>query len=561
MSGYTGPITHIIVVMLENRSYDNMLGWLYNAGNQPPYDKAPAGQTGLNGLNGGEANPDPNSPGQTITVANQTADTADPNTGDSYAATTIPIFDPGEPFDDMAQQILGISSAPSTNPYAPSSTLYPPDPEHAMQGFTTNYAQLTSLSGQLTVPAANVPDVMNYFTPAQLPVTAWLANNFAVCDQWFASAPTHTFANRAFAHCAAPGVTELSGGYSLIDDPQYFLDLPLRDLPSVFSQLDAAYPDTAGGSPPNWKVYFHDYMISAVVTPYVREKAASSGNVNVATYDDSDWGSETPFSLNVTLGAVPPTFVDDLSNNKLPMYSFIEPRYSCNFAHNTNSANSNHPGGSSFYDNAPGSNSPPTDTCDGEVFLMQLYNALRGSDYWDTCLLIITYDEHGGVYDHVVPPRSTPPGGTIPDAKDLQDPASDGFSFNVFGCRVPAIVVSPYVMQGSTISPPGATPFDHTSIISTVWECFGLSDTTPAIASLTDRDAAAPSLLTLIQSKVCNDAGQYTASPPVCSARFASTPQSPAPTRRGLSQEELASIWLKRRGGSKRGGRTPEGRQ
>lgn len=540
MSNYAGPITNIIVVMMENRSYDNILGGLYNSNNAPPYNEAPSGQLHLNGLTGTETNPNPNSPGNTIPVANQTTQTVDPNTGTSYPPTTIPIFDPGEPFDDMAQQILGLSAVPTSNPYAPSSTLYPPDAAHAMQGFTTNYAQLKHLDGDPIIPAANIPDVMNYFTPAQLPVTAWLANNFAVCDEWYASVPTHTFTNRAFAHCAAPGVAQASESYSLVDDPQYiwpFLDGTLVELPSIFSRLDAVYTDSAQGSPPNWKVYFHDYAISTLIAPYVNNCAASSENVNVATYDNSDWGTETPISIGVKLGAVPSTFMDDLNNNKLPMYSFIEPRYSRDWAYYVNPSNSNHPGGSSWYSNTPGPDSPPTDTANGEAFLAQLYNALQASNYWDKTLLIITYDEHGGTYDHVTPPKAVPPGGSIPPARNLLDPATDGFAFNVFGVRVPTIIVSPYVAQGSTINTTGATPFDHTSIIKTVWDCFNLS--TASATSLTQRDLEAPGLLSSLSNNICNQTGQ-------CPVTVPSPKSAPAssPTRSSTSDEEPA--WQER---------------
>ncbi len=505
MSDYTGPIKNIIVVMLENRSYDNMLGWLYNPNNQPPYNQAPPDQLNLNGLTGDESNPDPNSPGKTITVANQTTQTTDPNTGLKYPPSTIPIFDPGEPFNDMAQQIYGLSSLPTSNPYDD----YPPATADAMQGFTLNYAGLHDLFGHPIVPAANIPDIMNYFTPAQLPITSWLANHYAVCDQWFASAPTHTFTNRAFAHSAAPGVHKdiLGNTYSLIDDPQYLTD-DLQDLPSIFSQLDAVYPASAGSTPPNWKIYFHDYSISTLVTPYVYAQGSSEQNVNLAPFDTSDWGTNTPEPFIkhpfTPLQAVPTTFLDDLKNNQLPMYSFIEPRYSYNWAKIQNPTNSNHPGGSNWRSNTPASDSPPTDTADGELFLMQIYNALQDSNYWEQTLLIITYDEHGGVYDHVVPPKATPPGNNIPAAGDVDDKAADGFNFNVFGCRVPAIIVSPYIAQGSTITP-GSIPYDHTSIIRTVWECFNLS--TASTTSLTERDANAPSLLTSLTSDPDNKPG------------------------------------------------------
>lgn len=528
-----GPITHVIVVMLENRSYDNILGGLYHRTNQPPYRTPPPGQAHLNGLTGDETNPKPGSPGQTIQVANQTAPTTDPRTGLSYPATTIPIFDPGEPFHDMAQQFLGLPRVPKRNPYQPP--LYPPPAASAAQGFTTNYAQATS------VPAANVPDIMNFFTPAQLPVTAWLAHHFAVCDQWFASAPTQTFANRVFAHCAASGVTHplIFSRHSLIDDVQYLTD-SLVELPSIFSRLDTVHPDTVHGSPPNWKVYFHDYSITVGTMPYVWAKAVSRENVNVATLDQADWRSRTPDAWFWSrLGAVPSTFMEDLARKKLPKYSFIEPRYSCNWAAFSHPSNSDHPGGSNILDDTPGLHSPPTDTANGQVLLLQVYNALRESSYWDKSLLIVTYDEHGGTYDHVVPPRGIAPGRTtsrppmaIPPAGNLLDCASDGFDFTVLGGRVPAVIVSPYVARGSTIralrpsGPPGPWPFDHTSIIRTVWECFDL--TSPAVSSLTDRDAAAPSLLPFLTSR--NDTGP-------CPVDIAPRPISP-PARPAVTLDD-----------------------
>jgi phospholipase C len=471
-----GPaIEHIIVVMLENRSYDNVLGWLYHSGNQPPYNNAPWGQANLNGLTGNESNPGV----PPVRVMNQTE-------------TTVPIYDPGELFSDMAQQILGAQTRPTSNPYDTDS--WPPDSQSLMQGFTLNYAE--------KAPQTNVPDVMNYFTPAQVPVTAWLANNFAVCDQWFASVPTQTFTNRAFAHCAAPAVHNES--FSLVDDSQYVTD-SIIELPSVFSQLDAACAESASGSLPKWKVYFHDYSISTIVLPYVYAKATSTPNVNVATYDNSDWGTEAPkpcplhpftslgnFS-NVT------TFMDDLNNNQLPMYSFIEPRYSRNYAAYPGLPNSNHPGKGNFLDFGMGD--LPIDVADGEAFLLQLYNALCSSSSWASSLLIITYDEHGGLYDHVVPPSAVPPGPNIPPASNDLDPAADGFNFDVYGCRVPAVIVSPFIAGGTTITPPGAIPFDHASIIKTVWNCFNIS------GSLTRRDAAAPSLYPFLSATADNNPG------------------------------------------------------
>jgi phospholipase C len=119
--------------------------------------------------------------------------------------------------------------------------------------------------------------------------------------------------------------------------------------------------------------------------------------------------------------------------------------------------------------------------------------------------LIITYDEHGGCFDHVVPPIAVEPGGTV-----LWNPST--FPFNRYGPRVPAIVISANIAAGTILRPAGfaynpvangitttngVTPFDHTSIIKTVIECFNIqSNGQPA--NLTQRDLGAPSLLSAI---------------------------------------------------------------
>jgi phospholipase C len=504
----SSPITNIIVVMLENRSYDNILGWLYGSGNSAPYDQAPAGQTGLNGLTGSESNPGCTSGSNPITVYES-------------PATAFPVDDPGESFFDMAQQVFG-PVAPSSNPYAPNPIM----PTMTMQGFTANYAA--------TNPGIDCGDSMTYFTPAQVPVSAFLANNFAVCDQWFASVPCQTFTNRMFAVCGAPPISRTAlfkDPFSLVNDLQYLLanavkvTLPAAeyvDMPSVFQALDVAYPPAQPPGVPNWKLYFFDYSIAAIIVPYVYKAAVGSGNANVATYDNSDWPVGTvphPAIIGSPLGAVPNTFLDDLANGTLPKLSFIEPRYSTDVIASSLPPNSNHPGDASLLPKVLPGSIDPVDIANGETFLAEIYNALHKSSYWKSSLLIITYDEHGGMYDHVPPVGATPPGAattpgagtppiTIPPAHDVADSTADGFGFNYLGCRVPAIIVSPYIAPGTTIPPSGSTPFDHTSIIRTVWDIFGL----PAGQSLTQRDAKAPSLSAYLTSSASNKTGPYPSS-------------------------------------------------
>jgi len=135
MASSSAPaLEHVIVVMLENRSYDNVLGWLYNTGNDPPYQHPPPGQSDLQGLAGNETNPGVGPVVEPVCVADQPRTTDGTRT---YPGTAIPIHDPGEPFRDMAQQIVGGDAPPTSNPY--DMACWPP--AGAMQGFTPNYAR------------------------------------------------------------------------------------------------------------------------------------------------------------------------------------------------------------------------------------------------------------------------------------------------------------------------------------------------------------------------------------------------------------------------------------
>jgi phospholipase C len=334
---------------------------------------------------------------------------------------------------------------------------------------------------------------MNHFTPAQLPVSAFLANRYGLSDDWFAPVPSQTYVNRAFALSAAPGVSATEDPFGMIDDAQYITD-PIAEMPTIFSQLDDGL--SAGGAQgPFWKVYFHDYSITFDTLKYVQTTVAAGKGLNVGTFDDSDWGTQTPKQLKSH--KVASSFVDDLENGNLPPFSWIEPRYFDDYAPTALPPNSNHPGSATKPPLNSGTRAP-IDAATGEVLLMGVYNMLRASPLWAKALLIVTYDESCGLWDHVPAPLATPPGGTVPAARCHSDPAADGFTFNVFGGRVPAIVASPYVPRGSVFRADSQlfasdTHFDHTSIIATVRDVFlaPLGRT----AALTGRDAAAPSLL------------------------------------------------------------------
>ncbi len=189
-------------------------------------------------------------------------------------------------------------------------------------------------------------------------------------------------------------------------------------------------------------------------------------------------------------------FASDCQNNSLPKYSLIEPRYTSHLG-------------------TPNSNHPPYDMTYGEILLADVYNTIRNSPSWESTLLIVTYDEHGGCYDHMMPAfNATPPG------KGWTLPKTSWFPFNRFGVRVPSLLISPYIQAGSVIRPDGyhygETPYDHTSVIATINERFGSG-------TLTNRDAKAPSLasaLTLSSSNMNN--GPQNVTPPTVSNENAS---------------------------------------
>jgi phospholipase C len=381
-------IEHVVVLMLENRSFDNVLGCLY-----PKSDR-------FEGLDLTESNlwHRPDGTAERIAVWSKPG-----------PASCLPDQDPGELFDDFTMQIFGLDAPPGAPP--------------TMGGFVDNYMRQKQ--------AGHAPDphaIMHHFLPEQVPVMTTLAKAFAVSDRWHASAPCETWPNRYFAHAGT------AGGYVNNERSRFPYRWP-RFLPTIFRRMEAR-----GQS---WRVYFHDLP-------------------QAATLVDLWPRIPTRFCL------FDAEFARHARSGRLPAYSFIEPRYYA----------------SSFSQMLPSDQHPPHDIVYGEQLVAKVYNAVRQAPTWERTLLIITYDEHGGCFDHVPPPPAVPPGGPYPD----------GFTFDRYGVRVPAIIVSPYVPSGSVVRPapqPNGKgfPFDHCSIQATLHRLFDLGP------PLTPRVAAAPDLL------------------------------------------------------------------
>ncbi|HEY0458558.1 MAG TPA: alkaline phosphatase family protein [Pyrinomonadaceae bacterium] len=434
MSQYLEPdetalqkIKHVVVLMLENRSFDNLLGWLYD-GEEPP-----RGQE-FNGLHSGLWNPLENIDSDGIPFIEQVyiqKNGASPKKSFQKSSPpaepdyTLPSPDPGEGYKDTNHQLFQFYDA---------AIEYPPTPTN--MGFVNNYknAMLYGTFAYGDAPT-DARKIMTCYTPAQTPVLSTLARAFAVCDEWFCSVPSQTLPNRDFVHAAT------SGGH--------VNNQPVADCaaPTIFNKLQDAIKQN-NRTDLSWKVYsgVSYSKTSKTVEPFSLTRL-------IMTQLQSPAFDANFVSIN--------EFYNDAAAGNLPSYSFLEPQFS-----------------------NPGQNDqhPPSDIRAGEQLIADVYNAVVNSPQWTETLLVITYDEHGGCYDHIAPPAHAAP----PDKTGA--PAQYGFTFNRFGVRVPAVLISPYIQAGTICRPAGDTPFDHTSILATIRNCFKLD------APLTGRDEAAPDL-------------------------------------------------------------------
>jgi len=455
-------IDHVVVLMLENRSFDNIFGGLYPPG------------PGFFGLTGRESNYNPASPG----IGTWSVWQASP----SSTTGNIPFPDPGEEFVDMNTQLFGTGS--------PSNC-----PSPTMGGFAANYARQPNSRywpGYPSVPP--IPkNIMQYFTQGSIPWSYALAKTYAVSDVWYAAAPVQTISNRTFVHTGT--ASKLPGtNQSRVNNGDYTAGLSFKNIvegdfkppvtdTTIFELLDNAYPaNKAPGCSDssireaklNWKVYYHDAPLSALCSyVYANWCLDTIYGGNVYRYHEH-FSSETNFEY-------------DIRNGILPTYSFIEPAYtSVDYT-----ANCNHPGGAipDPLDLNAQNFPPPINVDNGEKLLAEIYATLaKYPQVFDRTLLIVTYDEHGGLYDHMKPGSAVSPFA----------PAVTNFNYDRTGVRVPAILINPRIATKVFRPADGKkatgtcgsfmTQLDHTSIIKTLCLQFGLA------APPTPRAAAAPTL-------------------------------------------------------------------
>jgi len=229
----------------------------------------------------------------------------------------------------------------------------------------------------------------------------------------------------------------------------------------------------------SWKVYYGSHLL------FCNAFICQAQNLQYATLDP-DTNRFFPMSQFFTDAAAA---AGATGPNSLPSYSFIEPVYMDSIEYGPE--NDAHPEAN------PIDFDGPSNLLRAEQLLYDVYTGLRNSPNWDTTLLVITCDEHGGCYDHVPPSLTISPDGVVIPPTS---PGGSGFLFNRLGVRVPTILVSPWIAQGTVSN----TIYDHTSIIRTAINCFGLKDSSGNPAHLQARDQVASDVgeaLTLSQPR------------------------------------------------------------
>lgn len=442
----TPCLEHIVVLMFENRSFDNLLGRLYPDGHLLPDGSS------FNGVPKGAANPASNAlsasnvPGVPSVAAHVYSASTD-------AIMSSPSPDPGEEFPHINTQLFR-SVNPTSNAQKKcdkmSAPYNAPDPNAAptMGGFVIDYINNFYATHGREPTREEYSVIMGGFSPDMLPVVSTLAREFAVYDAWFCAVPSQTFCNRSFFHASTSSgfvLNQGEAGYRKWMNPE------LNNAQTIFNRLhEKNIP---------WAVYFDESQLVSM-TGFIH------------------WPALKPFWK--TNFRTMKHFWEDVKAGTLPAYSFIEPRL---FFDN----NDMHPPVASATFPAGGQKVAVggfSDVRAGEKLLHEVYTAIResasptGSNAMNT-MLLVTFDEHGGNYDHEPPPAATPPEGLVNTEM--------AFKFDRLGVRVPAIAISAYTKAGTVIH----DQMHHAAVIATLCEKYGL-------APLTARDKGACTILNAI---------------------------------------------------------------
>lgn len=355
-------LRHIVVLMMENRSFDHMLGALKQVDSR------------IEGIDGTQANPD--TTGKIVKAEPQAA----------FQGQLDP--DPGHHFPEVDFQLFAGDMTPTR--------------VATMQGFIRQYFEKRH-------DVKHSRKIMYYFKTEKLPVLTTLAREFGVFNRWFSSIPGPTLCNRAFAHYGT--------SFGHVGMQVFYPNVQFK---SIYQRLEAAGKKA--------KIYYYD------------QKSSTMEIVNLLQHQPQFFGTFKQF-------------LADCQRGELPDYAFIEPNYT---DHEENGAAI-----------LASDQHPDHHVQEGERFIATVYNAIRQSAVlWESTALLITYDEHGGIYDHVSPPACTPD-GFVAQPADTQ--TGKPFFFDRLGVRVPGILVSPWVPKNTVVE---HRVFEHASIPGTATKFF-----------------------------------------------------------------------------------------
>ncbi len=439
-SAQTGlnKVNHIIVLAQENRSFDNYFGqlrqyWAQNAYADQSLDGLPQFNptSGIAPLYG----PPPTDPG---------CDPALPPPSRCTVNANSPKIASFELMTECTE-----NTSPSWNEAHNQWDIY--DPTGLKPAKLNGFVRAAANDARLKQPPpyydTNGVRAMGYYTGKDLNYYYFMASNFATSDRWFHPLMSRTHPNREYLYAATsqgdvyPVGTDAADGARLTAKP-------------ILQALQ-----NAGIS---WKIYVNPSHTSCTGPPY-----SASCLLNLSYIKYFTWGQTIPTSFPQKIAPISQYFTD-LKNGTLPQVAFIEPA-----------------SGAGLDEHASDSDQYPINAQRGAQYVSTLINALMTSSSWKSSVFILTYDESGGLYDHISPVPTVSPDGLKP--KDLQTgdicnsttyPSGPTCDFVYTGYRVPLIVVSPFTIRHYV----SHTVADLTAILKLIETRFGLP-------SLTTRDA------------------------------------------------------------------------
>ena len=414
---------HVVLVLFENRSFDNLLGRLYAPGEVEAFD-------GVVGKDLHNPVPDwaEHAPAGGVVPYGIAAgmDVPDPDPGEEYPHTNTQLFnvlDEANRCKDATEMVAPYNAPPEGRPAT-------------MDGFVTDYISFLTVELGRQPTYEEYGQIMTGYTPEQVPVISALARGFGVFDHWFSEVPSQTLPNRSFWTSAT------SSGFVVNRPVTNFMRHHAAE--TIFDRLERCGR--------TWKVY--------VLEP---GPLSFTGFIHMPRLRDRFATHFVPFT----------EFERDAAEGTLPDFSLIEPNLMAGHG-------DYHPAfGRALIPGLDVLMDAPSSILAGEDFLGRIYRAVRsaaspsGSNVLNT-MLFVGFDEPGGTYDHVPP-------GPVPPPHPGAPPGQLGFAFDRSGYRVPAVVVSPWVPEGTVCT----EEHRHTSLLATLRSVWDLGE------PFTARDAAA----------------------------------------------------------------------